>query len=154
MEDLRPQNGLVFGGMPKSFQAQLAELARLFGSNRRAAEFIGLTHSRFPAWMGGELPSERSLERIVDGAAVVKELRDRRLTDAEILTELHSLWSELNARPAELVRAGGAATVIEAIATRYATPQMPDATDELAAALRLLAQAAAASADALVKSSR
>lgn len=140
--------------MPQSFQAQLAELARLFGSNRRAAEFIGLTHSRFPAWMAGELPSAKSLERIVDGAAVVTHLRDRRLSDAEILTELHSLWPELNARPSELVRAGGAATVLEAIATRYPTPALPVETDDLAAALRVLAQAAAASADVLVKSSR
>jgi hypothetical protein len=145
--------------MAESFQDQLADLVDLFGSNRRAAQFVGVTHSSFPTWLAGAVPSARTLQRIVDGSAVVKRLREHGLNNHQLVTELHSLWSELNARPAELVRAGAATAVLEAIAARNGTPptsqtHLVDAPADLATALRALAAAAAGCANALAQESR
>jgi hypothetical protein len=134
-----------------SFQDQLVDLVAVFGSNRRAAEFIGLTHSRVPAWIAGEVPSANSLERIVDGASVIKQLRTHGLGNRAIVTELHSMWPELGARPVELVQAGEVPAVLDAITARYGVPTPFASPADLAAALQALAQAASASAVALAQ---
>ena len=125
----------------------------LFGSNRRAAEFVGVSHSQLPGWLAKAVPSNRSLQRIVDSAAVIQGLRDYGLDDDQILTELNSIWAELEGRrPATLVRIGAASDVIAAAAVRYAgadSAALPATAPELAEALRVLAAAAAASAAAL-----
>ena len=148
----------MIDAVAESFQTQLEDLVRLFGSNRRAAEFLGLTHSRFPAWLAGDLPSARSLQRIVDGASVIEQLRAHGLSAPELMTQLHSLWPELSARPVDLVRTDAARAVLDAVTLRYgaaatlqANPEGP--APDLAAALQALAAAAAASAAALIRGS-
>lgn len=136
----------------ESYRDQLDNLARLFGSARRAAEFLAVSHSQLRSWLDVAVPTEKNLRRIVDGAAVVKALRAKGLDDIQILTELSSIWPELDGRPAELVRAGAAADVLAAVAARYtpaAPVEDPAKVPELVDALLALAAAATASAAAL-----
>lgn len=154
MVDFRRIDGLCSKPV-ESFRDQLRSLVALFGSNRRAAEFLGVSHSQLPAWLAKAVPSDRTLQRIVDGAAAVKALQNKGLDDDQILTELNSTWPELGSRrPAELARSGAASDVVTAVALRYAAaePAAPPATArELAETLQALAVAAAASAAALAR---
>ncbi len=138
--------------MAGGFPELLADLIAVFGSNRRVADFLGVSHSQVPSWVAGALPAKRNLERISDGAAVLRSMRARGLDNEQVVTELHAVWAELDGRPADLVSSGAATSVLKAIAERY--PERPDLVDsnaraDLAAALRALASAAASSADAL-----
>ena len=140
--------------MAESFRELLTDLVAVFGSNRRVADFLGVSHTQIPSWAAGALPAKRNLERITDGAAVVRLMRAAGLDNEQVVTELHALWPELGARPADLVSAGGAVSVREAISSRY--PGRPDRTHvethaDLAVALRALALAAASSAEALAR---
>jgi hypothetical protein len=143
---------LVYDSLVTSYRDQLQDLVALFGSNRRAADFLGVSHSQLPTWRDGSTPSDKNLQRIADGAAIVRLLRDNGLDDAQILTALNSIWPELDGRPVELVRSGAGRAVLAAAAGRYSAtdPVVQSATaPDLVEALRALAAAAAASAAAL-----
>ena len=128
----------------------------LFGSNRRTAEFLGVSHSQLPVWVAKAVPSAKNLQRIVDATAVVRALRDKALDDDQILTELASTWPELGGRrPAELVRSDAVNDVLAAAAVRYGAAEsaaLSASGPELAETLRALAVAAAASAAVLTGS--
>lgn len=135
-----------------SIQDQLSRLAFVFGSDRKAAEFIGVSHTQFSAWRSGAAPRDRGRARIADGASVVDRLRAHGLSEHELITELRSSWPDLNARPAELVAMGESAAVLQAIDAKYGRPSLLSAIEvapDLVTALRTLAAAAAASAEAL-----
>ncbi len=138
--------------MSGSYREHLAALVRLFGSARRAADFIGVSHSQVTAWIRGSAPREKSVRQIADATAVVSHLRAHGLDDVEIVTTLNTTWPELEGRPGDLVREGKAADVVAAITVRYApharqlvAPGEPGLVDALLA----LAAAAQASAAAL-----
>jgi hypothetical protein len=133
---------------------QLDVLVAVLGSERTAAEFIGVSHSQFGAWRRGASPSMRSLSRIADGVAVINRLRAFGHGDVEVRSELYSLWSNLHERPAVLVAGGDAKAVLAAISARFgdsAVAKPVDSLVDLVATLRALAAAAAESADALTK---
>jgi len=136
----------------RSLADQLGVLVEALGSDRQAAAFVGMSHTQLGAWRGGASPSRRSLTRIADGVAVVEALRAHGLRQAEIRAELYSLWPELTDRPAALVAAGKTRRILDVIPERFGDrqPALLDASPaDLVAALRTLAAAAVASADAL-----
>jgi len=69
----------------QGYPAQLQELVRLFGSERRAAEFFGVSHSQVAGWMRGG-GARGSVRRIADAGGVVKALRDQGLDDTAVIT--------------------------------------------------------------------
>jgi hypothetical protein len=136
----------------QGYPAQLHDLVRLFGSERRAAEFVGVSHSQVAGWMRGGGAREGSVRRIADAGGVVKALRDQGLDDTAVITAVNTNWPELGGRPGDLVRVGRAAEVLAAIELRYAAPEENDvreAEPSLVEALLALAVAAEASAAAL-----
>lgn len=134
---------------------QLDALVDALGSDRKAAAFVGVSHTQFGPWRGGSAPSARSLTRIGDGVAVVARLRAHGLTRGEIRSALQSLWPELDdRRPGTLIAAGETKAVLDAIDARHGGPPAStqlESPADLVAALRMLAFAAAASAEALAK---
>ena len=85
---------------------------------------------------------------------MVDAMRAHGLSNPEIRTELHSLWPELNGRPEALVAAGESERVLDTIPARFGDrlPAQPaELPTDLVAALRTLAAAAIASADALAR---
>lgn len=143
--------------MAGSVPDRLALLAEVFRSDRKAAAFLGVSHTQFPAWRAGATPAARSLTRITDGVAVIERLRAHGFSSDEILTELHSVWQELKDRPAAFVGKGESQPVMDAIDARYGEPSAAPKIEtpaDLVAALRALAVAAAASADALAQGAR
>jgi hypothetical protein len=135
-----------------SFRDQLRALVELFGSARRAADFLGASPSQLRSWLDTAVPSDRNLRKIVDGVAVIDGLRRQGLDDAQLLTMITSIWPELRARPVDLVREGSSAEVLAAVAARYepaAAPEEPAMIPELVDALLALAAAATSSATML-----
>jgi hypothetical protein len=133
---------------------QLDVLVDTLGSDRKAGAFVGLSHTQFGAWRRGAPPSQRSLTRIADGVAVIDLLRAHGLAPDEIRGELLSVWAEVGERPAALVASGKTKTLLDAIPVRFASGPSTKPLEspvDLVAALRALATAAAASADALTK---